>query len=100
MHRMTSGITDLERMRDELITYLEVCHAVIFICLELINALPAPYPHSFEYWHYPRLAFVGWFGDFPPRVHVHAGVKGQNGLSYGMTEERNVLTKRGKRGRH
>ena len=36
MHRITplSGIADLERMRDELIAYSEVCHLVIFIiCL-------------------------------------------------------------------
>jgi cell division control protein 45 len=61
MHRITplSGIADLERMRDELITYSDVCHATIFICLELINALPAPYPHSFKYWLYPRFTFIG-----------------------------------------
>jgi cell division control protein 45 len=40
MHRITplSGIADLERVRDELITYSEVCHVVIFICLMLIDA--------------------------------------------------------------
>jgi cell division control protein 45 len=61
MHRITplSGIADLERMRDELITYSEVCRVVIFICLGLTDVLPAPYPHSSKYWLYSRLAFVG-----------------------------------------
>jgi cell division control protein 45 len=62
MHRITplSGIADLERMRDELIAYSEVCRVVIFIiCLGLIDASPAPYPHSFKYRLYSRLAFIG-----------------------------------------
>jgi cell division control protein 45 len=60
MHRIIplSGIADLERMRDELVTYSEVCR-VILVRLKLINALPAPYPHSFEYRLNSRLAFIG-----------------------------------------
>jgi cell division control protein 45 len=48
MHRITplSGISDLERMRDELITYSEVCHVVAF-CLGLIDAFTSSIPSFF-----------------------------------------------------
>lgn len=56
MHRITplSGIADLERMRDELITYSEL-HTLILLNIGSILDLPSS----------------EWFGDFPPRVHVH-----------------------------
>ena len=74
MHRITplTGIADLERMRDELITYSEVRHIIIpikathrttrcqlhtLILLNIGSILDLP---SSE-----------WFGDFPPKVHVH-----------------------------
>ncbi|KAI9510893.1 CDC45-like protein [Russula earlei] len=56
MHRITplSGIADLERMRDELITYSEL-HTLILLNIGSILDLPSS----------------EWFGDFPPKVHVH-----------------------------
>ncbi|KAI0306549.1 CDC45 family [Multifurca ochricompacta] len=56
MHRITplSGIADLERMRDELITYAEL-HTLILLNIGSILDLPSS----------------EWFGDFPPKVHVH-----------------------------
>ncbi|KAI0273656.1 CDC45-like protein [Gloeopeniophorella convolvens] len=56
MHRITplSGIADLERMRDELITYPEL-HTLILLNIGSILDLPS----------------AEWFGDFPPKVHVH-----------------------------
>lgn len=60
MHRITplSGIADLERMRDELITYSEVLRIGAIIRLGLKDAFPAPYSHSLEHRLYPRLAFI------------------------------------------
>ncbi|KAI0006057.1 CDC45-like protein [Russula compacta] len=56
MHRITplSGIADLEHMRDELITYSEL-HTLILLNIGSILDLPSS----------------EWFGDFPPKVHVH-----------------------------
>ncbi|KAI0256730.1 CDC45-like protein [Lactifluus subvellereus] len=56
MHRITplSGIADLERMRDELITYSEL-HTLILLNIGSILDLPSS----------------EWFGDFPTKVHVH-----------------------------
>ncbi|KAI0302062.1 CDC45 family [Russula brevipes] len=56
MHRITplSGIADLERMRDELVTYSEL-HTLILLNIGSILDLPSS----------------EWFGDFPPKVHVH-----------------------------
>jgi cell division control protein 45 len=61
MHRIIplSGIADLERMRDELITYSEVHHASPIIRLGPDSAPSASHPHSLKYRLYPRLAFVG-----------------------------------------
>lgn len=61
MHRITplSGIADLERMRDELITYSEVHHIITLIFIQLNDALSAPYPHSLKYRLHPGLAFIG-----------------------------------------
>ncbi len=61
MHRITplSGIADLERMRDELITYSEVHHASPIIRLRPDDAPSASHPYSLEYRLYPRLAFIG-----------------------------------------
>jgi cell division control protein 45 len=60
MHRITpvSGIADLERMRDELITYSEVLRIDAIIRLWLKDAFSAPYSHTLKHRLYPRLTFI------------------------------------------
>jgi cell division control protein 45 len=61
MHRIIplSGIADLERMRDELITYSEVHHVSPIIRLGPDGAPSASHTYSLKYRLYPRLAFIG-----------------------------------------
>ncbi|KAI0065481.1 CDC45-like protein [Artomyces pyxidatus] len=56
MHRIVplSGIADLERMRDELMTYAEL-HTLILLNIGAILDLPS----------------AEWFGDFSPQLRVH-----------------------------
>ena len=61
MHRIIplSGIADLERMRDELITYSEVHHASPIIRFGPDSVPSASHAYSLKYRLYPRLAFIG-----------------------------------------
>lgn len=61
MHRIIplSGIADLERMRDELITYSEVHHASPIFRLGPDSVPSASHAYSLKYRLHPRLAFIG-----------------------------------------
>lgn len=60
MHRIIplSGIADLERMRDELIAYSEVRHAIPIIPFRSDSAPSASHPYSLEYRLYSRFTFI------------------------------------------